>query len=174
MPFAITLRLDDEAAGIVDGLRARLTDADLILDATEPTYPPHVTIAIAAERPEAARLCALHKRLIPSAPIRVAIVGISLFAGTPVYCWLVPTPGAALLAANRAALDVLVGLTIDPHYGDSGWQPHVTLAVLSDSATAARAVAIVHPHLRPIGASLDRLELVSFPPSRIVWTELLG
>ena len=53
--------------------------------------------------------------------------------------------------------------------------PHITLTeTLADATETARAIAVLHARFRALTASLDRVELVRFPPVEILASAALG
>ena len=103
----------------------------------------------------------------------VALAGLGVFPGFPACCWIAVIPCPRLLEAQSEAAAALRG-PLHPHYRPGTWMPHVTLAEgLQDRAALARGLVWLHEHFTPSTATLDRVELVRFPPVEIVASRAL-
>ncbi len=167
MPYAVTLRLDADAAGAVAGMWAALAAAGVSDDAIRLGYPAHVTLAVLPDGAREGRLLAAAARLAGVwRPLRVDLAALGLFPGTPAVLFLAPVPSPDLLARHAALLDALAGEPVHAHYGAGAWLPHVTLA--GDLADPAAALAALAPVPLPIAAVLDTLEVVRFRPPHVL------
>lgn len=166
MRIALTLRLDDAAARSVEELWQGLAAAGIARDMLDLGYAPHLSLAVAEE--ESARHPDLAQMLPDGEALRVRFAGLGVFPGLPACCWIAVVPCGRLLEAQREAVAALQG-ALHPHCHPTAWMPHVTLtAGLQDGARLAHGLAWLHERFRPATATLDRVELVRFPPVEIV------
>lgn len=156
MPLALTLRLDDAGSARVAAMQP-----------TPMPYPPHVTLGVFDDGVdiEAARAAAAGWR-----SLRVRLAGFGVFAGDQAVLWLVVTPTRLLLDIH-VQLSVLGGMQAD--YQVDAWVPHVTLASDLTNARATEAIRALSSQWVPFEVELDRVELVRFPPVRILWSQQL-
>ena len=173
MPYAITLRLDAEAASFIEALWRALASRGISDEALRLGYPPHLTLAVypdSADRGRliaAARGVATHWRALP-----ITLASLGVFPGTPATLFLAPVVTPALLALHAELLSSLVGELVDAHYQLGHWVPHVTLA--SDLANPATAIAALDPAGFPIVGVLDTMEAVRFRPVQVLESRRLA
>jgi 2'-5' RNA ligase len=167
MPYAITLRLDEESAALVVAMWRALASAGLSNEALQLGYPPHITLAVCPDAADpglliqAARQCASRWR-----PETVTIASLGVFPGQPATLFLAPVPTRALLERHAELLALLATATVDPHYRAGCWVPHVTLA--DDLTDPAAALAAPGATRLPIVATLETIELVRFRPITVL------
>ncbi|MGG5821555.1 2'-5' RNA ligase family protein [Falsiroseomonas sp. HW251] len=165
MPVAVTLRLDDAAAARIESLRLAARDP---ADPPHHGYPAHLTLAVLADDALPAVEATLPRIIAPWRRLPLTIAGLGVFPMPTPVLWAAPVVTPPLLAAQEALCTALAGFALDPHYRPGDWVPHVTLQQGgSSSATAAlgRASSVWDG---PISGWLDRVELVSFHPVRVV------
>jgi 2'-5' RNA ligase len=167
MPFAITLRLDAEAASLVEAMWQTIASRGVSDDALRPGYAPHLTLAVFPDSADQGRLTAVARSGAArwrALPITFASLGV--FPGTPATIFLAPVVTPALLALHAEVLDSLAGEPVDPYYRSGHWVPHVTLA--SDLIDPAAVVAALDPPRLPIDGVLSAVEVVRFRPVQIL------
>ena len=174
MAYAITLRLDASAGVVVEAMWRALADRGIGHDAIELGYPPHITLAV---YPEDAPAAEIRKRITGAATkwsaLPVYLSGYGVFPGPPVVVWIVPVISAELLARHASLHSALRTFPCERHYLPGNWMPHITLT--SAATSASRAMEVLTPLWRgAMLAHLDRLELVSFHPAQVLWTQALG
>jgi 2'-5' RNA ligase len=165
MRTAVTLPLDKFAANTATALMRRLADAGLGRDMLDLGYPPHLTLGI---WPSADGLAEAVERLARRPPIAVQFAGLAVFPGNPAVLWLAPAGSGALLRLHASLAQRCPGA--EPHYEPEAWVPHVTLS--QQIADSAAALAVASAAWAPFTATLDRLEIVTLAPLRVV--ERLG
>jgi 2'-5' RNA ligase len=152
--LALVLRLDEAAAA-----RVRAAAGDL--PGGPPPWPPHLTLALLDPAAPEPPLRDLAIRLAAAwAPLTVTLASLGVFPGP--WLFLAPVPGEALLERHRALLAALppdLAPRLHPHSRRGCWVPHVTLG-----ATAAVPGGLLRA--LPLTATLDRIELIRFPPPR--------
>jgi 2'-5' RNA ligase len=168
LPYAVTLRLDTDAAAPVEAMWRALAAHGVADDGLRLGYPPHVTLAVL---PDDAPSDALDAAVAALAgrwhALPVTLAGFGVFPGPPACLWILPVPDAALLARHADTLAALPGLDCDRHYRAGAWVPHVTLAAAASSP--ARALEVLTPLWRgPVPGLLDRLDLVRFRPVEVL------
>ena len=172
MGYAITLRLDANATGMIEGMWHALASRGVSDEALRLRYPPHLTLAVLTDsaNPERLRAAAQHYGATwPALPTTLASLGC--FPGTPSTIFLAPVVIPDLLARHAALLTSLAGEPVDPHYHIDRFVPHVTLA--SDLPDPAAAVAALQPLPLPIAGLLERVDVVRFRPVQILESQAL-
>lgn len=133
-------------------------------------YGAHVTLAISSDLSDPG---APGKMPPPSSQLRapaLRCVGLGMFAGPPCCLWLAPVMTEALRLLHGHVLSALPG-ACHPHYRQDAWVPHITLADdLPDAAAAGAAIAALGFGGLPLIGTLDRIELIRFPPVEILWS----
>lgn len=174
VPYAVTLRLDDDAAARVERMWRALADQAGDDDALRLGYPPHITLAVLPDTVPAEALEGSALRVVRSwDALPVVIAGFGVFPGTPPVVWAAPVVTERLLARHGTLHAALAPFPIDPHYRPGAWVPHVTLSKEGRS-TAARAIEIAASAWDgPIRGLLDRADLVRFRPVSVLCSEAL-
>ena len=173
MPFAVTLRLDDAAAGPVHAMWKALAESGVDDDCLRLGYPPHVTLAVWPDKARAEALAAAVDRFAAdwdASPL--ALAGFGVFPGAPAVVWAVPVVTGALLARQAAVVAVVPGTPCLEHYRPGHGVPHVTLG---HAEAPGRALDALAPLWRepPLGR-LVRLDLVRFRPVEVLRSLPLG
>lgn len=96
----------------------------------------------------------------------LTLTHLGFFASPVPVLFLAPTVTFDLLEAQALAVTGLRRLPLRPHFALGDWVPHVTLA--QGFADASRALAALGPIDLPIEAIIEAVELVAFPPARVV------
>lgn len=174
MPCALTLPLDDAAAAEVQRMWLALAEQADTDDAIRLNYKPHITLAVL---PDAAPVARVEEAAFGVAacwsPSFVVLAGLGVFPGTPPVIWLAPIVTADLLAKHAEICLALSAFDVHPHYERGAWLPHVTLSQ-AGSVPLARVVETASSAWRaPIGARLERVELVRFHPVEILRSQVL-
>jgi 2'-5' RNA ligase len=167
MPYAITLRLDANAAARVVTMWESLAVRGVSDEAIRPGYPPHLTLAVLRDTADTGRLLEAARQCVArwnKQSIKLASLGN--FPGTPATLFLAPVVTLALLAMHTELLNWLEGEPIDPHYQSENWVPHVTLA--SDLIDSTAAAAALGPLQLPVDAVLDKVDVVRFRPVEVL------
>jgi 2'-5' RNA ligase len=175
MPLAVTLCLDADASRQIAALIRLLAERGVSDYAGRLGYRPHLTLLVYDAVDADMLLPALPRFAADLRNLPVQLCALALFPGDAPMLWLVPVPDPALLSAQAQLHRQLAGHTPLPLYRPGAWQPHVTLAESLTVRGAVAAVGMLMPGFTPITGWFDRLELVRFPPARILWTaELAG
>jgi 2'-5' RNA ligase len=117
MPFAVTLRLDANAAATVVAMWESLAARGISDDAVRLGYPPHLTLAVLPDRAGGpGLLAAVRRRAAGWRTLPLTLASLGLFPGSPAGLFLAPVVTPALLAAHNDLLTSLAGETFDPHY----------------------------------------------------------
>lgn len=164
MPVALTLRLSEETAAPVLALADRF--------GPRPDYPPHVTLAILqGDETESVAVAAAARLATGWSAQPLSLAGLGLFPGPPAVLFLLPVVTPLLLARHGELLALLPEAALHPHSRSDAWVPHVTLA--ADLVDPAAAFGRLGALPLPLPALLDRLEVIRFPPARILATRTL-
>jgi len=172
MPYAITLRLNADAASQVVAMWETLASRGVSNDAISLGYAPHLTLAVFQDTADpgrlimAARIWAARWQALP-----ITFASLGIFPGTPATLFLTPVVTAALLTIHANVLGWLVDESVDPHYQSGNWVPHVTLA--GDVTDPVAALAALGPLGLPISAVLATTEVVRFRPVHVLASYLL-
>ena len=172
MDAFITIRFDAESTGRIQELQSLLAKEGISDYADWLGYPPHITFVRCDDA--ASRLliqCAgefaesFRKRSIP-------LVSLSLFTGNSPVLWLGPLVTSEFLADHRRLCEQLPLPNHDDYQPDR-WVPHVTVAAGMDPGAANAAISTLLPIYEPIVAMIEAVEVVSFPPAKVVWRQVL-
>jgi 2'-5' RNA ligase len=172
VPYAVTLRLHDDAAAAIDALWHRLADEGVSDSMAALGYRPHLTLAIATDVDVPAAIRALERFAATHAALAVPFVGIGAFLAPARVLWAAPRVDRALLDL-QAALHETLAWPAHPHYASGTWVPHCTLAEDLSAEAFAHAARLMADHWQPTTAMLDRIELVRFRPVEILWQQPL-
>lgn len=172
MPLAVTLCLDDQSAARAASLCQRLAQAGLPDELTRLGYRPHVTLAIYDAEEDAPLRERLERYAAQSTPIEVAFTSIGVFPAAQHAAFLAP---ASSLPLANAHARLLAELGIEPRaqHRPGAWTPHCTLVSTLDDATLPAALSVLRRDWTPLNATLDRLQLVRFPPVAVLWERKL-
>jgi 2'-5' RNA ligase len=165
VPLAVTLRVDDRAAERLEALRLAARDAT---DPPHHGYPPHLTLAVVPEDTVAAAEATLRRLSDGWDRLPLRIAGLGAFPAPVPVLWAAPVVTAELLARQEALCNALAGVPIDPHYRPGAWVPHVTLRQGGTAPMAEALDRVLSLWDDPIAGWLDRVELVAFPPVRVL------
>lgn len=170
MAQAVTLRLDGSGCGRVEALWRALATRGVDDSRLTLGYAPHVTLAVFPDEVPVGELTEALRALARSfGPVPLRFYGYGVFPGHggPDVVWLSPMPTDRLRALQTALCVTLHGRKPMPHWEPATWVPHVTLA--EGPGVAARALEALCPLWDgPFAASCDRVELVRFPPVRVL------
>jgi 2'-5' RNA ligase len=168
MAYAVTLRLDGDAAARVHFLWDALVAAGFANQAARLGYEPHLTLALLDDPADAPRL-----REIVSAisahwyAMPLSLSAVAAFPAAPATLWLAPTVTAPLLKLHAALCAALP--LVRPHYRPAAWIPHVTLADDVDSGEVGQAINVIAERFHPFTAILDRVDLLRLHPISLLW-----
>ena len=172
MAYAITLRLDADAAASVVAMWRALASRGVSDEALRLSYPPHLTLAVLPDAADpdrlrdATRQCAAGWR-----GLKISLASLGVFPGSPATLFLAPVVTHELLERHASLLTALAGEPVDPHYRIGHFVPHVTLA--GDLADPAAAIAVLDPFRLPLAAVLDAADVVRFRPVRVLTSHRL-
>ena len=168
MDSFINIRFNAESTERIQKLQALLAQEGISDYAKWLGHPPHITlvrcedadpntlIQSAAEFAKAVR-----KRSIP-------LVSLSLFTGASPVVWLGPLVTCDFLGDHRWLCERLPCPNHE-HYQPDRWFPHITVAAGLDADTAQAAISKLLPLYEPIVAMTESVEVVTFPPAKVVW-----
>jgi 2'-5' RNA ligase len=173
MPYAVTLPLDGAAAAHIRRMWCALAEQAGADDAIRLGYVPHVTLAVLPnEAPISEVEEAVFRVVAGWATLSVVLAGFGVFPSAPPVVWAVPIVTAGLLARHASLCADLACFGIHPHYRPGHWVPHVTLS--QEGPSSARAIEVVTSTWDgPIGARLERVELVRFLPVEVLRSQPL-
>lgn len=167
MAYAVTLPLPDNTATIVTAWQRALAPyADNPPEMTD--YAPHLSMAVCDGQPTETTAAVLDRLAMTLKPVTVAFSGPAVFIGdhNTLYAAVVPT--ADLMDHHKAIYNSLHSAAVHPHYTPGCWVPHCTLAMNVHRDRSGAALAVAAEVWRPMSATLDRLELVTFPPVDVI------
>jgi 2'-5' RNA ligase len=172
MPFAITLLLDAAATTSVEDIwqtLAREIDED---SSIRLGYPPHITIAAFEDAVSDEEFrAAISIENLASFPVQ--LYGLGAFPGQPFVFWAAPIVTQELLSLHATVLAAFAHLPVHHHYGTEAWVPHVTLTQSTKNRPARIFETVVSAWKGPIQGHATKLELVEFPPARMLSSHTL-
>ena len=176
MPYAITPRVDADAAAAVRRLWSVLADGGFDDDCQALGYAPHVTLAVHPDDVPASSLCkALQAEAAGWAALPVALAGLDILPHPHPVISVAPAVTPALLDRQAAVQALLADVSPQLLYRSGAWVPHVTLAGGSGALRdPAGAVAALLPLWQPLEAWLDQVDLVRFRPAEVLWSRRLA
>lgn len=169
---AIELTFDPATEAAILELRAAVHAVGVAASPRLLDARPHVSLCVIdVERTEPLERV-VRGFAISAAPFEIAFDAVGSFAGSNNVLYLAPTPSLDLLRHHRALIDLLrssdvVGSMWD-YYLPDRWVPHCTLELEADEALLPQAFGAVRAALRPLRGSVRGVELVGFPPARIL------
>jgi 2'-5' RNA ligase len=170
MGYAITLRLDCDAASRVSEMWSVLAKHNLAFDCIVPGNSPHLSLLITdhvADTSETGR--ELRSWANGRAPINLEFTGFGLFPGTQHSVCLFVVPTRELLEMHHALEQGMSGFDINDNYRHGRWIPHVTLArTIQTTRDLGAAFDVLLPLWRPFSATCGCLELVHFLPVELL------
>jgi len=171
MSTYICICFDHEATGQIAAMQRRLEMGGVSDYARRVGYPPHLTLLGVDEDQETDKIVSSAKAFADNwQPGQITLSAFGVFAAPESVLWLAPVPDASLLMAHRALSRTLEPLTIEENYRPGRWMPHVTLAEGLKHDQVNAAMDILAPQFKPIMAKPDRVEVVPFPPDRVIWS----
>lgn len=175
MPFAVSLRADNESARSLTALWAAAAAFEAQPSMAGLGYGPHVTLAVYSEPPPLAPADILAPLVQGrGAPLRLRFAKLAAFDGPRPVLWAAPEPCPELDALHAALHGLIAPATCDPHYRPGAWVPHATIATQIDPARRAAALDFVARPIEPFELCLDAAEVVRFPPAEILESRRLG
>lgn len=171
MAVFINMCFDDESATHISKLQQVLAEQNISRYAEWLNYAPHITLVRLDDvAPESLIPIAEHF-LREVQPITIMLGGLSLFSGSHPVLWLAPVSDMTLLDAHQKLCHALEPFSVHEHYQPKKWMPHVTLAAGLDANKAVAAMSVLLPMFKPISVKMARIEVVSFPPAQVLWSE---
>ena len=168
MAYAVTLRLDVDAAARVRALWDALSAAGFANHAAMLGYEPHLTLALLDDAADAPRLAQIVSDISADwRAMQLALSAVAAFPADPATLWLAPTVTAPLLDLHAALCRALPAA--HPNYRPGAWIPHVTLADDVTSGTVGAGIDLVAERFHTFTAILDRVDLLRFPPITLLW-----
>lgn len=168
MPTALTLALDEAGRDRIEALWEVLDGLGIGDPRRRLDHPPHLTLAVVAEEVEEADL-ALPDLALPdlalSVPRSLRLTHLGLFTTPSQVLFLAPLVTPELLEAQARAVAALDGHTLLNHWRPGAWVPHVTLAHLVSGGSGLPSFGPIH---LPFEVGIAAVELVAFPPARVV------
>lgn len=156
MAHALELFFDAEADAAVRTLWHRLDDAGIpsLAARTHQRHRPHVTLALAATIPPAARQAVRAETSVLSLP-DLWLYTLGTFPGEEAVLLLGAVVDTEVLAVHSAVHDALAGKVIQPsaYYFPGAWIPHCTLAQGITRDQLSAGFAALHP-AEPIRAAV--------------------
>lgn len=136
-------------------------------------YPPHITMIRVDEADPKLLISAARSLLAQISSIQIELNALALFGGENPVIWLAPVPNPALVSAHRQLCRDLEKLTIHEHSEPAKWMPHVTIAAGLDQSQAVAGISLLLPSFAQMAVVPSRVEVVTFPPAKVVWSETL-
>ena len=165
MTLAVTTRLDQELANLLDGLRSviqRSSDVE-----PGPNYPPHITLAVfEADIPPDHLTERLRNLCRNVASFSVANSHFGVFPGEPAFVFLAPVVTKGLLNLHEQVVGALPAKLIHQHHASGYWVPHITLASVRENAGGVLDTILCN--LDEYRGKVVGLDLVRFPPIEIL------
>ncbi|CVI64453.1 2'-5' RNA ligase family protein (plasmid) [Agrobacterium leguminum] len=130
-------------------------------------YAPHLTLARFGEATPNSLLEAA-RSLQQTRAFSLTFDHIGYFDVNPIVLWLSPRPSQQLLDLHAELHEHVDPQLCDPHYLPSCWTPHLTTASSVDVAHRDKVMEFVSLPFEPLSLSFDAIDVVSWPPVRIL------
>ncbi len=174
MPFAISIRCDNESCRPIRALWDRVARLEPAPSMAALNYPPHITLAIYDDiDPDRLRRTAA-RVFKGEPPIALLFQCIRYFEGDPLVLWADPLPSPQLGRLHAAVHAAIPPALCRPHYRSEAWTPHASLAVHIDNEHRSEALALCGEPFRPFTVTFDVGDAVSFLPVRSIAEWPLG
>jgi 2'-5' RNA ligase len=171
MAAFINICFDVDTTNRIASFQQTLADSGISDYAAWLGYPPHITLArLDGAQPETL-IPAATRVLTQLRTVKIGLGALALFGGNEPVVWIAPVPNLALLDAHRQLCIDLEPLSVHEHYRPLSWMPHVTLAAGLDRNKAVAAISALLPDFSPMVVIPSRIEVVSFPPAQVLWSE---
>lgn len=168
MAYAVTLRLDVDAAARVRALWDALSAAGFANQAARLGYGPHLTLALLDDAADAARVGQIVREVSADwRAMRLPLSAVAAFPADPATLWLAPTVTAPLLDLHASLCAALPAA--HPNYRPGAWIPHVTLAGDVTSDTVGAGIDLIAEQFHAFVAIPDGVDLVRFTPISLLW-----
>lgn len=135
-------------------------------------YAAHLSLGL-YETADPRDLTAVTDMLADERPLTLRFSRIGWFDVGPLILWLAPDPDERLIAIHRRVHDRVGAQRSAAYYRPGAWIPHCTLASQIDPAKRDMALAFARTPIAPVDLTLHRLEVVEFPPVRVLSSLLL-
>lgn len=176
MPWSIELFFEPAANTILQAAWRTLAGpagSDYVL---QNGVHPHVALAVFDELPAGAGAdaftAALSAFALQCRPPVMRVKGVGRFpASRVIYLGIAREPALLRLHSEVTALLSAHDRTAHTYYRADRWVPHCTLAQQVPPDRLDRLERIARDHPWPTTLRADRLALVSFPPTRVVWSQ---
>ncbi len=171
MPYAINLRLDPATALEIELLQARLVAAGVPERDVVDQFGACVTLLTVSDRVHPDDVTETMERRAPGFAAAPASLGRPcVVAGATPTLGLRVELGDALRAMHYAIFICLPEHEVHLHHRPAHWQPHVKLANARGGPESASAlIAALAQGRLPTACTLDRLEVVRYPPVQAIW-----
>jgi 2'-5' RNA ligase len=171
MPYAVTLTLDDLAATRVRRLWRIVDDSGHAPSVANLDYPPHVTLARFQDLDPLTTADVIDTFAAGLSALTVHIDRLATFERPSPVLFLGTAENDALLAFHARLAALLGDANADPHTRSGHWVPHVTLSTaLPEGDARLRLQRTIADAFKPFDATLAKIELVRFPPVRVLNT----
>ena len=172
MPYAISLKADNESASPLLDLWDEVSRFEDAPSMRALGYPPHVTLAVYDTIALGVLSAALDSVAEGAAALRLTFDRLDHFED-PLVLRAAPCRNGALHRFHEAVHEAIGQALSHPHYRPGMWIPHCTLGqrIAPDMADAARAFA--RRPMREFEVVFDRVDCASFYPVKVVRERIL-
>lgn len=167
MPFAISLKADNDSARQIHALWDRVAQFEDRPSMRELDYPPHVTLAIYDDLDVGEAAAALAGAVRTEEAVAMTFQNIGVFTGPPLVLYAVPEPNLALARIHQKIHEAILPSRCRLHYRPGSWVPHCTLGMRISRRFKAQALAFARTPVAPATVVFDAADCVAFHPVKV-------
>lgn len=166
MPYAICIKCLNDTSSPILKLWDEASAFEVTASMAELNYPPHLTLAVFPDHP--GRIVDGLDEVFAAEPkLTIAFDGVAYFDNDLLVLWARPRANAPLMALHQRLHRHIAPALCDPHYRESNWVPHCSLATKVPRAEAKAAMAWAGQKQLDFQVEFDTADLVEFPPVRV-------
>lgn len=163
MPYGITLKSCNATAAEILKLWEEASLFEPKGSMHELGYPPHITLAVFAQRPPKISAC-MREVFTTQRKLSIAFDAVDYFDNDVVVLWAKPVANQDLLRLHNRLHSHFDPFACDEHYRVGHWSPHCSLATKVPQSARSNAIAWANSRKLAFTVEFDFADFVQFPP----------